>query len=304
MSGVDSRRSPLVWHPEWPALLGWLFVAALVCLLYDWFYAVALPVLLGLLILFASVGGYLSSRNQPDWHSAWQQRLLWTDLTSVSQTWILLVYCLVPPEPAVMAPGGISPWQQRLLYRHLAWLQTLRLHRAGAGWPRLASAASFLEPAEAEQLRGADDPPTQLLARQATALRQLHQDGVLTGPQLAALRSCLEKMEAMPGATPPSKPPRRSVRWVSWTWLHAALLTGLLASLLVTTGAYSVWWAMPLTGLFYWIMATLTHSASPNKAPADEFSPQEDYPAAVCRRMEADVRKIPVMVATSLWVSR
>lgn len=299
MSSITSRRPPLVWHPEWPALTGWVFVAVLVCLLYSWYYAGALPVLLGLLILCAGVGGYLSTRKLPRVHFVWQQRQLWTELSSISQTWTLLVLCLVPPASSGAAPAGILPWQQRLLYRHLAWLHVLRLHRAGTAGHELAEAVPFLEPAEAEHLRGTDNLPAQLLAHQVTALRQLHQNSSLTDLQLAALLGCLEKTKALPETVPFPKPTSQTWGWVSWTLPHAALLTGLLASILVETGAYSLWLAVPLTALIYWALAIMTSSAFPDNAPAHNGS-YEDCSAAVCRRIEADVLSMPVVAATAL----
>ena len=303
MSSITSRRPPLVWHPEWPALVGWVFAAVLVCLLYSWSHSAALPVLLGLLTLLAGVGGYLSTRHRPRWHFAWQQRQLWTDLLGVSQAWLLMVFCLVPPALAGAAPTGIFPWQQRILYRHLAWLHAVRLHRTGASGPaELTEAVAYLEPAEAEQLRGSDNLPAQLLAHQVAALRQLHHHRSLTDLQLTALLGCLEKAQALTEAIPAPEAPHQRRAWVSWTWPHAALLAGLLVSLLVETGAYSLWLAVPLTGLICWALAIMLPSAFSGKAPTPDFA-FDEYPASVCHKIESDLQKMPVLARASLQAS-
>jgi putative membrane protein len=124
-------------------------------------------------VLATIVGIFVAFRFNEAYGRWWEARILWGGMVNVSRTFARQVTNLLTPErvPDLGTRDDAGAIQKELVYRHLAYVNALRLGLRGK--PAFPETASFLATDEVEQLRSARNVPTQLIQRQSARLASL-----------------------------------------------------------------------------------------------------------------------------------
>ncbi len=144
---------------------------------------------LGLLTTALSI--FLVFRVNEAYARWWEARILWGGIVNASrsfarQTTTLLTSSPDPTDPSVAKPervqddqgaGAAETWQRELVYRHLAYINALRMNlRCEEEWQSLDE---FLDPAELQTLERCVNKPAQLLQTQGRRLADARRHGLL-----------------------------------------------------------------------------------------------------------------------------
>jgi putative membrane protein len=144
---------------------------------------------LGLLTTALSI--FLVFRVNEAYARWWEARILWGGIVNASRSFARQATTLLTSSPNPMDPSGAiqeavqgdqesgppEAWQRELVYRHLAYINALRMNlRREEDWRSLAE---FLDPAELSVLEGCVNKPAQLLQTQGRRLAEARRDGLL-----------------------------------------------------------------------------------------------------------------------------
>ena len=118
----------------------------------------------------------LGFRNNEAYNRYWEARTAWGDLTNASRNFACQVMGYIqPPEGCGQKPQGIPVVHSELIYRHLAYLNALRLQlRKEDKWEELKP---FLSDSEFLRLNKTTNKATLLNHWQSRRLQELHMSG-------------------------------------------------------------------------------------------------------------------------------
>ncbi|MDF7811474.1 bestrophin family ion channel [Hymenobacter sp. YC55] len=299
-----SIRWCLIWRFAWRRVLFFTLVSSLVCLLYGplhmrWLAVPWQP----LATLGIAVSFYIGFKNNGSYDRFWEGRQIWGGIINFSRTWSMqaLEYVTsVVDAPDVEAPAAsaseLSQRHQQLLYRHVAWVNALRLQlrRQPDLWS--SDVAPFLEPTESAQTQRRQNPPVHLLRQQAAALRMLREErGLLNDFQHVSMMNTLQELYNLQGACERIKntPFPRQYAFYSFlfVWLFATLLPLGLVGEFEKLGANHMWLTVPFSVLVSWVFTTIEMVGHTSENPFDNGV--NDVPmTALCRTIEIDLREM------------
>lgn len=197
-SGATTLRV-LLWENRLPILI----VLALVCGIetsdYYWdFIDFSRPVFsmaaLGLLTTALSI--FLVFRVNEAYARWWEARILWGGIVNFSRTFARQTTTLLTGRGE--SPSEINAWQQELVYRHLAYINALRMGlRREDNWQLLSE---YLPEEELSQLIGQANKATQLLQTQGRRLAELKEAGALNDFSHLMLDGTLTELYSLQGA--------------------------------------------------------------------------------------------------------
>jgi len=230
----------------------------------------------------------LGFRNNEAYNRFWEARTAWGDLTNASRNFVSQVMGFVQPprEQAQTSKDAITAIHNELIYRHLAFLNTLRIQlRQENTWQELKP---FLSELEFQELSKAVNKATFLNHRQSLQLRELYLSGWIE--QQAYVLGLMESIKAFFAAqgrcerikTTPL-PRQYGFFTKSFVWVFVLLLPfGLVQHL--------GWGAFPI----YVVLATIfTITERIGSRTEDPFERKlEDVPmSSICRNIEIDLRQ-------------
>jgi putative membrane protein len=248
---------------------------------------------LGVLITAMSI--FLAFQINQCYDRWWEARRLWGQLTNVSRSLGRQITTLLSDKRFSSIPdeNETEKIHQALVYRHLAYVNTLRIVLRSGGkvsekdWHYLGQ---FLADAEVIDLKSAGNVPTQLLQRQAKVL------GSLTGKDwgeqqiLLQLDDSLNLLYDIQGGCERIKrtafPDRFNFHTRIFVWLLAILMP---FSLIETEQYYDVI-AMVTETLLAFIFVTIERLGAELRDPFENRV--NDTPmSAICRTIEIDMRQ-------------
>lgn len=142
------------------------------------FSVAGLPIsVMGIAIAF-----YVGFKNSQAYDRFWEARKIWGAIVNTSRSWAMGALDLVKlPEGSSAADGpALAEIHKELVYRHLAWVHTLRLALRGEeGFAK--EVARFLSKDELHDLLASDKPTLALLRRQSQRVEELVADGYIRG---------------------------------------------------------------------------------------------------------------------------
>ncbi len=183
-----------------------------------------------------AVAFYVGFKNNAAYDRFWEGRQIWGGIVNASRTFAVSVQNYVHARraaaaatPDAVAPGGpsaegtaLAETHRQLIYRHLAWVNALRLQLRKTSrffdnptaWTRRRmerhaehmrndwhkELSPFLDAEELAAVSAQANPATHLLARQAAALRALHDDRALDLFHQIELMRQLETLYSHQGA--------------------------------------------------------------------------------------------------------
>jgi putative membrane protein len=267
-------------------ILFFILYGSVVCLLDSYFEHLAFPVsevsVLGIVVAIL-----LGFRNNEAYNRYWEARTAWSDLTNYSRNFASQVIGYIqPPAEQKQAPQNASGIHSELIYRHLAFLNALRLQlRQEETWEELKP---FLSDTEFQELNKAVNKATLLNHRQSLRLRELYvsewieQEAYVYGlmvtiKEFFAAQGCCERIKSTP------LPRQYGFFSKAFVWIFVLLLPfGLVQHL--------GWGALPI----YLVLATIfTITELIGSRTEEPFERKlEDVPmSSICRKIEIDLRQ-------------
>jgi ion channel-forming bestrophin family protein len=155
----------------WRLLLLWGVLSGLCYALYFrlGYTFIALP-FAPIAVLGTALSIFLGFRNSSSYDRWWEARTLWGGVVNQSRTFSrqVITFCKDPS------------FHRELIFRHLAWVNALRLQLRGQmNESSLRELSAYLEAPEIEALAGAKNKTSQLLLAQGKRLAALQQQGLL-----------------------------------------------------------------------------------------------------------------------------
>ncbi len=263
-----------------------------------------------------AVAFYVGFKNSQSYDRFWEARKIWGSIVNLSRTWSnqVLSYLTSLPGQQPNASGQVQAIQQALIYRHVAWVNALRIQlrrttivdRENLSYvPDLKlqndrdcteQIGTFLEAGEYLEVIGKVNTATQLLRNQGEALKQLHAQGLLDDFRHIDLMQTLKELYNQQGACERIKNtpfPRQYAFFSSvFVWIFVLLLPLGLVSEFAKLDAQNSWWlAVPFSVLISWIFTTIEIVGDNSEDPFENYI--NDVPmSALCRTIEIDLREM------------
>ncbi|MBC6990807.1 bestrophin family protein [Hymenobacter sp. BT491] len=300
----NNLRWRVVWKYAWRNVLIFTAYSLLICLVYGpiGFRSLSIPwqpvATLGIAVSF-----YVGFKNNGSYDRFWEGRQLWGGIVNYSRTWAVQSLEFITSRvdaPDVEAPAAsaseLSDRHRRLLYRHIAWINALRLNlrRQPDQWD--AAVAPFLDPDESEKMRARQNPPAHLLRQQAAELRKLREErGLLNDFQHVNMMQTIEQLFNLQGGCERIKntPFPRQYAFFSFVfvWLFAGLLPLGLIGEFEKMGPDHIWLTVPFSVLVSWVFNTIEIVGHTSENPFE--NEMNDIPmTALCRSIEIDLREM------------
>jgi ion channel-forming bestrophin family protein len=305
----------------WKHLVFYLIWSTIIVLVHMFFHArgtnLAIP-FAPVSTIGVAVAFYLGFKNNQSYDRFWEARTAWGGIVNTSRTFGNQVMSFVSDYQIKPNLSGdqLHAIKQRLIYRHLAYINALRLqlrrpssfsinyHGRTAdyhfGNPDHANweheVKPFLDIQEYNQLSGAQNMPTQILRRQGEDLKQIFEnEQVIDDFRHMELMSSLRDLYNEQGRCERIKntPLPRQYAYFSkiFTWIFVLMLPLALVREFESLGEQFIWLVIPFTTIISWIFMTMELVGDNSEDPFENFI--NDVPmTALCRTVEIDLREM------------
>jgi putative membrane protein len=265
-----------------------------------------------------AVAFYIGFKNNASYDRFWEARKIWGGIVNYSRTWANQVLSFVTAKHATgnISEGELKEEHRRLIYRHIAWINALRLHLRqpssfSINHPKSVKAlipgcserrhwddevGGFLEKEEYDHLIEASNTPTQIIRSQGEELRKMMNDsGLIEDFRHMEMMRVLEEFYNLQGKCERIKntPFPRQYAFFSkvFTWIFIILLPFGMVSEFAKLGHDSIWITIPFCVLISWIFYTMEIVGDNSEDPFENFI--NDVPMnALCRTIEIDLREM------------
>jgi putative membrane protein len=254
-------------------------------------------------------------KNVQTYNRTWEARSIWGDILSNSRAWGLM------SRDFLTNPGR----SRELVYRHLAWLTTLRYQmRDARSWestrlannseyarrysvperelPLEAELAKYLPAEEVAQVLSAHNMAAQVLSLQSRAVKGLLADEDVVIPQFVEMQRVIREFSVLQGRSERIKdfPYPRQFATINRMFVRLFCLLlpfGLLEQFEALNEHVDgplhgrmVWFAIPFSVLISWLYTSLEQVGSSTECPF-EGSPNDVPISQMCRAAEIDMRQ-------------
>lgn len=268
-------------------------------------------------IIGIAVAFYIGFKNSQSYDRFWEGRKIWGGIVNYSRTWTIQVLSFIDTGNE----SKNKQIQQRLIYRHIGWINALRVQlRQPRSWTikenhsvealfnkhnerniSCNEAVLYVSAKEYKDLEQRVNPATHLVKNQALDITTLKKEGAIDGFQEDQLQSILEEFYNLQGMCERIKntPFPRQYGYFSkvFTWIFVLLLPfGLLDvfedNALALTNELKEWYSflmIPFSVLISWIFVTMEVIGDNSEDPFEGRI--NDVPmTALCRTIEIDLR--------------
>jgi ion channel-forming bestrophin family protein len=292
---------------SWAYLLFYVLYAGLIVCLYhfmDWKHLVLPFVPIG--VIGTAVAFYIGFKNNSAYDRLWEGRRIWGAIVNASRSWGTTVIDYIKDNEKI---------KKELIYRHLAFINALRNQlRRDTVWkvhqtdrkivehfdtfiqePLDAELRHFLNDEEVKLVITKSNAAAQLLKRQSSVLKQLHEDGFLSELKQIELEKLLAEFYNQQGACERIKnfPFPRQYAYFSYvfTWVMVLILPYGLLNEFQKLGESFVWLTIPVHMLISWIFFTMERVGDTSENPFENGI--NDVPmTAICRTIEIDLKEM------------
>lgn len=308
----------LIWLTAWAVL-----VAELHHLIHlDWLHIPWLP----LSIIGTAVAFYIGFKNNSAYDRLWEARKVWGAMVNSSRMWGSNVINYVSNQFTTtdVPDAELNGIHKKLLYRHIAWLYTLRSQLLiPAPWEHIQlgkhirrqterrrqqfgiglfddgqiedELKKFLDPAEMEEMINYQNTATQLIERQGQALRELRAKDLIDDFRHMELQKTLNDFYTQQGQCERIKkfpfPRQYGSMSVIFVGIFIFLLPFGLVSEFETMGPYGAWLSVPFTVLVSWIYLVMELVGDYSENPFEGMG--NDIPMlSLCRTIEIDLKEM------------
>ncbi|UTW61620.1 hydrogenase [bacterium SCSIO 12741] len=233
-------------------------------------------------ILGGALAIFLGFRNNSAYDRWWEARKIWGGVVNISRSFGMEVNSLIQSEDN---PEGVEKIRRRLIYRHLAWINALRIQlRKQDSWDELKD---LLPAEEFERLSAHRNKATQLLHRQGTEIAVAHQKGWINDYQQIELNRCLTEMYDLQGKAERIKGTVFPYYYQYFTRFFMRLFIVLLPMSLMEE---MDWQVIPMSTLISFVFYILEKSGHVTEDPFENRA--SDTPmSAICTTIEIDLRQ-------------
>lgn len=266
-----------------------------------------------------AVAFYLGFKNNQSYDRFWEGRKIWGGIVNYSRTWGNQVLSFVNNDHAkeALSSEEIFDIQQRLIYRHIAWINALRLQLrvpssfslsesrrsnakmyqgkpGGEDWKN--DVASFLScNEEVNIIEDKKNTATQIIRAQGEECKGLRQKGLIEDFRHMELMHSMEEFYNLQGKCERIKntPLPRQYSYFSavFVWIFILLLPFGLVGEFHNMGHNFIWLTVPFFALIAWIFLTMELVGDSSEDPFENFI--NDVPmTALCRTIEIDLREM------------
>lgn len=265
-------------------ILAFSLISAVIVALYEeldlkWLQLPAIPVS----VLGAGIAIFLAFRNNSAYDRWWEARKIWGGIVNTSRSFGTTLLSL--PDAPESHHEALCAWQKRLIYRHLAWVNTLRLQlRKQSDWGFLNQ---FLDPEEREALEEAQNKASMLLHLQGLELGKAHRLGYIDSIQQVELNQHIKEFYNHQGMCERIKNTvfpfyyayfTRMFLWIFITMLPLAMVKDL------------DWMTIPVTIAVALIFTILEKAGGITENPFMGL-PGDTPMSTICRSIEIDLRQ-------------
>lgn len=266
-----------------------------------------------------AVAFYIGFKNNQSYDRFWEGRKIWGGIVNSSRTWGNQVLSLVTLKhtDGKVSQEELERTQKDLIYRHMAWMNALRLmlrressfsisyksshtSKYHQGRPLTEHWEQEVKPfipneEELERLKASANPATQLVRIQGDHLRRLLDKGMIEDFRHMELMGTLTELYNLQGACERIKntPFPRQYAYFStlFTWIFILLLPFGLIGEFKDMGHDLMWLMIPFYVLISWIFYTMEAVGDNSEDPFENFI--NDVPmTALCRTIEIDLRQM------------
>jgi len=278
---------------------------------------VAIP-FLPVSLLGTAVSFYLGFKNNSAYDRLWESRKVWGAIVNTSRSWGIQVRDYVSnhftDDP--VSAEGLLQIHRELMYRHIAWLTTLRHQlRAEKPWEhhtrndyfyrdfygalefgtedRAEVMKTFLPPDEVDEILKKANPATQLLAKQSHRLRELHSRGLIDDFRHVELEETLVDLFTHQGKCERIKnyplPRMYATLTIFFVWMFIAAIPFGLVHPFNEMGL--IWLAVPGSMVLSWVFYIWNLVGDYSENPFEGLA--NDTPmTALSRTIEIDLREM------------
>lgn len=264
-------------------------------------------------VIGIAVAFYLGFKNNSSYDRTWEARKIWGAIVNDSRTFATGVLSLLDGENQ----EDLSRVKKELVYRHLAWLISLKYSlRAKRSWEhnedpyKLTFAPTFvaefksgykpevlqyISKEEFDKLSIKSNFATQLLNEQSKAIQKLKTDGIISDYKQVWLHQLVGKHFDNQGKCERIKNfplPRQYASTALWmTYVFCSLIPFGLLSLFEESSALHAWLTIPFSGLIIWVFFLMDRIGDYSENPFE--ASYNDVPiASITRTIEIDLREM------------
>lgn len=275
---------------------------------------IALPFLpVGL--IGTAVAFYVGFKNNSSYERLWEARKIWGSIVNTSRTFgAFVVSYLSSPDPA--NEEKIKKYQQELIYRHLAFINALRIRlRSRSTWDNDRHTSihivekgtpfkreslpegllRFLPEAELKELATVANPVTQILKNQSLELKNVREEALMDDFRHMEFGKIINELYNQQGACERIKsfPFPRQYAFYSkvFVWIFILILPLGLVAEFSKLGESFVWLTVPFHIIIAWVFNTMEVVGDTSENPFENGI--NDIPmTSICRNIEIDLREI------------
>lgn len=265
-----------------------------------------------------AVAFYIGFKNNASYDRFWEARKIWGGIVNYSRTWGNQVVNFITSyeAKAAMSDEELALTHRILIYRHIAWLNALRLqlrqpssfsikvHKSvkslGISSPERKhwdeEVGTLLPKEEYECLVDFKNTATQIIRKQGEHLKELvHEKGLSDSFRHMEMMRALEEFYNLQGKCERIKntPFPRQYAFFSkvFTWIFILLLPLGLVGQFADMGHTFIFLTIPFSVLISWIFITMEIVGDNSEDPFEGFI--NDVPmTALCRTIEIDLREM------------
>lgn len=295
-----------------------LYSSAVVCAhhYFEWHF-LEIP-FLPISAIAVAVAFYLGFKNNSSYDRLWEARRVWGALVNASRVWGIQVLDFVNNKKTQHMCGDIEMEEihRKLIYRHLAFLNALRLQlRRPTYWEQAYKTGqrlvehedafhsqsmdkelqTYLSIEEVEQAVNNRNAATQLIRRQSRDIEELHSKGMIDSFHHVEMTRTLAEFYNQQGAAERIKnfPFPRQYAYFSliFTWIFILLLPFGLVNEFHKMGDGFEWLVVPFHLLISWVFNTMEIVGASSENPFENSI--NDVPiTAICKTVEIDLREM------------
>ncbi|QIP13184.1 hypothetical protein G8759_11390 [Spirosoma aureum] len=303
----------------WRAVLFFAVYSFIICSLYVWagWTFLAVP-FVPIATIGTAVAFYIGFKSNSSYERLWEARRIWGSLVNASRSWGILVmdYVSTLNTPVCYPPAELYRIQQLLIYRHIAYLNALRIQlRSRPIWQEDVNIGAnivekqqafnqgqldkelslFLHDDEVEYFVNRQNPATQIIKCQSKQLRELRAAGLISEYYHTDMERMLTEFYSQQGACERIKSFPFPRQYAFFSYLFVMMFVGILPFGLLTemskVSPAHLWLTVPFYTVIAWVFYTMEVVGDTSENPFENSI--NDIPmTAICRNIEIDLREM------------
>ena len=311
-----------IWFFGWKNIIQAAVLSTVVYFAHEWFgfTFIDVPFLLVSLIGTA-VAFYVGFKNNSSYDRLWEARKIWGAIVNVSRTFAVFTLNTVGDSAKIQKYQQITTIHRELIYRHIAWINVLRLQlRRPLFWnsagddnlPQLEYVQATQETETFDnrvrdyllkftsEVEFADDKDkgniaTMLLNKQSERISELKRNNLIDGFEhqqlLLLIRECFDQQGACERIKNYPFPRFYALFSDLFVKIFTFMLPFGLISEMSKLGIGASWLIIPLCTLIAWIFYTMEQIGDTSENPFENAV--NDVPmSSICRGIEIDLREL------------